>query len=841
MLLSRGQEVSLFTLSLLSNSNPKRNLKPNKAKSTSMRAAQTILRSLSLSLHHNHYHLLHHRRRVLLRSISLLTPSPYLAFSSSGNRTRRLPPLATSALPASTLVENLPDETDSDVVRENWDFSPHSEDEIFSFDASCESTDLKHLNSASLEVPELEELPELWRRSKLAWLCKELPAHKSATLIRILNAQRKWIRQEDATYLAVHCMRIRENETGFRVYKWMMQRHWFRFDFALATKLADFMGKERKYIKCREIFDDIINQGRVPCESTFHILIVAYLSSPVQGCLEEACSIYNRMIQLGGYKPRISLHNSLFRALVSKPGGSSKHYLKQAEFIFHNLATSELEIHKDIYGGLIWLHSYQETIDKARIASLREALQAAGIEESKEVLVSILRACSKEGDVEEAERTWLKFSHCDGSPPSQAFVYRMEVYAKVGQPLKSLEIFRGMQEQLGSTSVVAYHKIIEVLSKAQEMEFAESLMKKFMESGLKPLMPSFIDLMDLYFRLDLHDKLELAFSQSLDKCRPNRTVYNIYLDSLVKIGNIEKAEEIFNQMLNNGAIGVNTRSSNTILSGYLSSGEYVKAEKIYDFMCQKNYDIEPPLMEKLDYVLSLTRKVVKKPMSLKLSKEQREILVGLLLGGLRIESDEERKKHAICFEFNERLETHSILKRYVYDQYHEWLASMIKPIDGSDDISYRFVTVSHSYFGFYADQFWPKGQPVIPKLIHRWLSPRVLAYWYMFAGYRTSSGDILLKLKGSQEGVERIMKAFKAKSLDCKVKRKGRVFWIGFLGSNSTWFWKLVEPYILDGLRDFLEGSGKSSGRMLETQAVNFESQSDSDEVASDCSDHHNS
>ena len=68
----------------------------------------------------------------------------------------------------------------------------------------------------------------------------------------------------------------------------MMQQHWYRFDFALATKLADYMGKERKFSKCREIFDDIINQGRVPCESTFHVLIIAYLSSTIQGCLEEA-------------------------------------------------------------------------------------------------------------------------------------------------------------------------------------------------------------------------------------------------------------------------------------------------------------------------------------------------------------------------------------------------------------------------------------------------------------------------------------------------------------------------------------------------------------------------
>ncbi|XVE93313.1 hypothetical protein REPUB_Repub01dG0180800 [Reevesia pubescens] len=761
--------------------------------------------------------------------------------------TPRLPPffsrhrfLTSSSFSAASPVSFI----DEKGVEENWDFS-NNENEAFAFedgDGFFAGNDMKQLVAPEIEVKELQEFPEQWRRSKLAWLCKELPAHKAGTLVRILNAQRKWIRQEDATYLAVHCIRIRENETGFRVYKWMMLQYWYRFDFALATKLADYMGKERKFAKCREIFDDIINQGRVPSESTFHILVVAYLSAPIRGCLDEACSVYNRMIQLGGYQPRLSLHNSLFRALLSKPGGSSKYYLKQAEFIFHNLETCGLEIQKDIYGGLIWLHSYQDTVDKERIKSLRKMMREAGMEEGREVLVSILRACSKEGNVEEAERTWLKLLDFDGGIPSQAFVYKMEVYAKVGEIMKSLEVFREMEKYLGSPSVAAYHKIIEVLCKSQQMDLAEPLMKEFIESGKKPLMPSYIELTDMYLNLSLRDKLESTFLECLEKCQPNRTIYNIYLNSLVKVGNLSKAEEIFNQMQSNGTIGVNAKSCNTILDGYLFFGYFLKAEKIYDLMCQKKYEIESPLMEKLDYVLSLSRKEVKKPVSLKLSKEQREILVGLLLAGLQIDSDGERKNHMIQFEFNQNSVTHSILKRHIHEQYHEWLHPSSRPIAGNDDIPHKFSTISHSYFGFYADQFWPRGQPVIPKLIHRWLSPLVLAYWYMYGGYRTSSGDILLKLKGSREGVEKVVKTLKAKSLNCRVKRKGRVFWVGFLGSNSMWFWKLVEPYILDDLKVFLRaGSDTLEDYSLESQDLNFDSASDSDEKASDYSEDDNS
>jgi hypothetical protein len=98
----------------------------------------------------------------------------------------------------------------------------------------------------------------------------------------------------------------------------------------------------------------------------------------------------------------------------------------------------------------------------------------------------------------------------------------------------------------------------------------------------------------------------------------------------VKAGNLDKVEEIFNHVCNYKTISVNARPCNTVLSGCLSFGYHVKAEIIYDLMCQRKYDIESSSMEKPESVLILSRKAVRKPSILKLGKEQREILVGLL-------------------------------------------------------------------------------------------------------------------------------------------------------------------------------------------------------------------
>ncbi|CAM0944881.1 unnamed protein product [Alopecurus aequalis] len=745
---------------------------------------------------------------------TLASPLPFLRFAVPPLLPRRLAISAPrTRIPAvASALESLVQESDDEDEDEEDDGVGMFKDEAW---AAADERDA--VRSPELEVPELEELPEQWRRSRIAWLCKELPAYKHSTFTRILNAQRKWLTQEDATYVAVHCLRIRNNDAAFRVFSWMERQHWYRFNFALATRVADFLGREGKVEKCREMLEAMVKQGRVPAESTFHILTVAYLSTPGARCLENACTIYNQMIQMGGYKPRLSLHNSLFRALVSKTGGTSKHNLRQAEFVYHNLATTNLEVHKEVYAGLIWLHSYQDVIDRERITALRKEMKRAGFDETIDVLVSVMRAFSKEGRVQETEATWREILQRGSEVPAQAYVCRMEAYARSGERIKSLDIFKEMKGRSIPPNVATYHKIIEIMANTHEIDVAEQLMDEFAESHMKHLMPAFLSLMYMYLDLDMHEKLELTFSKCLARCRPNRILYTIYLESLVRVGNIEKAEEVFEEMHKKGTIGTNAKSCNIMLRGYISAENYHKAEKVYDMMCKKKYDAQEDSLEKLQTGLRLGKKVAVKPkqVSMKLDQEQREILIGLLLGGTQIESHAQRGVHIVHFKFQEDSDAHSVLRTHIHERFFEWLNPASRSFDDESKIPYEFSTIPHLHFGFFADQFFLKGQPVLPKLVHRWLSPRVLAYWFMFGGLKLSSGDVVLKVSGgSSEGVERIVNSLHTQSLPSKVKRKGQFFWIGFQGSNADSFWTVIEPYVLDGFLGLTtqESGGTGSG-----------------------------
>jgi hypothetical protein len=109
----------------------------------------------------------------------------------------------------------------------------------------------------------------------------------------------------------------------------------------------------------------------------------------------------------------------------------------------------------------------------------------------------------------------------------------------------------------------------------------------------------------------------------------------------------------------------------------------------------------------------------------------------------------------------------------IHERFFEWLTSASRAFDDESKIPYEFSTIPHLHVGFFADQFFLKGQTVLPKLVHRWLSPCVLAYWFVFGGFKFQSGDIIKVSDGSSEGVERIVTSLHTQSVPSKVKRSG--------------------------------------------------------------------
>lgn len=120
---------------------------------------------------------------------------------------------------------------------------------------------------------------------------------------------------------------------------------------------------------------------------------------------------------------------------------------------------------------------------------------------------------------------------------------------------------------------------------------------------------------------------------------------------------------------------------------------------------------------------------------LKLTRRQREIMVGLMLGDGHLETQNNGKTYRLKLE-------HSVKQKeylqWLCLQFQEWVLTgpQLKSSLSQGKVYDKcwFNTVSHGSFRFYAQQFYKRRVKVVPKMIRKWLSPLAMAIWFMDDG-----------------------------------------------------------------------------------------------------------
>lgn len=192
---------------------------------------------------------------------------------------------------------------------------------------------------------------------------------------------------------------------------------------------------------------------------------------------------------------------------------------------------------------------------------------------------------------------------------------------------------------------------------------------------------------------------------------------------------------------------------------------------------------------------------------LRLTPEQREVLVGLLLGDACLETSNEGRTFRLKIEQSAR---HRAYVFHLYELFKPWVLCCPrerrnKASNGSLATSWLFSTVSHQALRFYAQQFYAERTKRVPKLIHRWLTPRGLAYWYMDDGSIKSSqskGVIFNTQAFTRPDVERLVELLRMRFALCAtIRRQSDGLQIYVSGASYEDFMKLVEPHVIADMR----------------------------------------
>lgn len=196
--------------------------------------------------------------------------------------------------------------------------------------------------------------------------------------------------------------------------------------------------------------------------------------------------------------------------------------------------------------------------------------------------------------------------------------------------------------------------------------------------------------------------------------------------------------------------------------------------------------------------------------NLKLTKRQREILVGTLLGDSHLETQNKGRTYRLKVE-------HSFKQKeyvdWLYKEFRNWVLSppkvrerfvRLRTVSGVY-AKYYFNTLGVGSLRFYAQQFYVGGKKAVPRLIHRWLTPLTLAVWYMDDGsiksnhHRTvflnTQGFAIRDLRALQKA---LLEKFGIKTQLRKDRDQQQIY---FLAETVDKFLAMIKRYIIPSMR----------------------------------------
>ena len=191
--------------------------------------------------------------------------------------------------------------------------------------------------------------------------------------------------------------------------------------------------------------------------------------------------------------------------------------------------------------------------------------------------------------------------------------------------------------------------------------------------------------------------------------------------------------------------------------------------------------------------------------SVSLSRKQREIIVGKLLGDGHLETRTNGKTFRLKIE-------HSYKQMVYVDWQYEHLRSIAasppqkkeQAVLGKVYAKYWFNTVSTGSLRFYGQQWYQDRKKHIPEQIGRWLTPCAIAVWFMDDG-SVKSQDHRAKIINTQSftksDIERLMSVLDRKyGIRTKLRPQKEGYQIYLLSETIDRFRKVVAPYVIPSM-----------------------------------------
>ncbi|KAJ7542974.1 hypothetical protein O6H91_09G020300 [Diphasiastrum complanatum] len=344
-------------------------------------------------------------------------------------------------------------------------------------------------------------------------------------------------------------------DDAFEVFNKMAARDVFSWS-AIITGFAK-CGKGQKALQLfRQMQQEVVNPDNV----TFVGVLKACTSMIA---LEEGRHVHAKFIQ-GGYESDVVVGSSLVD-MYAKCGS-----IDDACRVFNSML-----VH-DVFSWSVLILGYAKCGQAEKALQLFRQMQREGVKPDTVTFVGVLNACASGGTLEEGR--WAHTQIVQSGFQLDVFVGSslVDMYAKCGSIEDAWKVFKGMPTR----NVYSWNAIIGGYVKCREYNKAMELFKQMQHEGMEPDIVTLVSVLNACCNLGALEEGRSAHAKAIKKgYGDDATVGSCLIDMYAECGSIEDSLTVFNSKLNHNVV-----SWSAMLDRYMKMGQLEKAWALFQQM-----------------------------------------------------------------------------------------------------------------------------------------------------------------------------------------------------------------------------------------------------------------
>ncbi|OVA17300.1 Pentatricopeptide repeat [Macleaya cordata] len=365
----------------------------------------------------------------------------------------------------------------------------------------------------------------------------------------------------------------------------------FERDPYVSTSLLTLYSKYRLVEDAKTVFDQIPDKEI----ELWNAMISAYIGN---GYVHEALNVYDQMRLSGSKSDSYTLSNILSGCsmvllydfgrivhgeLIKRPVQNNTSVqsslltmyskcgtIQDANLVFSTMKEKDVVTWSSMISGFCQNRKFEEAL------RLFKEIKAEGVESDSTVMASVVGAFAGLHDVELG--CGIHGFVIKNGMGSDVFVGSalIDMYAKFGLPEMAGSVFSAMPQR----NLVAWNSIISCYNRNNLPEFSINLFPRIIQHGLNPDSVSITNVIVAISSLAALQKGKTVHGYLVRlKIQSDLQVVNALMDMYIKSGCLKYAQFIFENMPERNII-----TWNSMISGYGSHGDCVKAFKLFDEM-----------------------------------------------------------------------------------------------------------------------------------------------------------------------------------------------------------------------------------------------------------------